>query len=232
MRTECDITKTEIIEDLLKTPREKRDDNWKQDFFSNVKTASFKCGDPQVIKGPDGFPYFALHMPEPGQPFESFCISNMTEDFLLERGFGVAINPAGNAVDWVFTYGDIVNQFLRNEFYTKSDGVEIQNIEVITEDQKVLVAQPSELYLPKQTRNVLKSFLQNIGIANPKIMLISRPVDGTMVQELAFNIYREDFETDKHLNYYLQQLSWFLPRHYIILSVPKNSDLASGFMDL
>ena len=134
--------------DLFQIPQEQRDDNWRQTFYDNVQSASYACGNPQIFAGPDGFPYFVLKTPEANQPFESFCIRNMKDDFLLERGFGVAINPNGNSVDWVFSYGDIVNLHLNKEFFTKTDNVELENVVTIKKEEKVLLAQPSESYLP------------------------------------------------------------------------------------
>src|ERR1043165_10409 len=90
-RPECDISRTQVMVDLFAAAPDKRDDAWRKSFYENVQTASYACASPQVFRGPDGFPYFALHTPEPYKGFESFCIRNMKDDFLLEKGFGVAI---------------------------------------------------------------------------------------------------------------------------------------------
>ena len=231
-RPECDITKTQLMIDLFQIPKEQRDDNWKKTFYENVQTASYACGNPQTFTGPDGFPYFILKSPEPNKPFESFCIRNMKDDFLLDKGWGVVINPKENSVDWVFSYGDIVNLHLNKEFFTKTDNVKIQNEETLKKKEEVLIAQPSEAYLPKSTRLALKSFLQSIGIKKPKIMMVCRAIEGQVIQELAFNIFREDFQSIDQLNYRLGQISWFLPRHYIVLSLPKEANFTEGFADL
>lgn len=231
-RPECDITKTQVMVDLFKIPEEQRDDNWQQAFYDNVQTASYACGDPQVFTGPDGFPYFTLRTPEPNKPFESFCIRNMKDDFLLDKGFGVALNPKENSADWVFSYGDIVNLHLNKEFFTRANNVEIQNEEMLKKNEQVLVAQPSEAYLPRQARQILRSFLQSTGIKRPKIMMVCRTIDGQVIQELAFNIFREDFQSIDQLNSRFKQISWFLPRHYIILAVPKHSKFTRDFADL
>jgi hypothetical protein len=231
-RPECDLTKTQLMVDLFQIPQEQRDDNWKQTFCDNVQTASYACGNPQVFTGPDGFPYFILRTPEQNKPFESFCIRNLKDDFLLDKGFGVAINPTENSVDWVFSYGDIVNLHLNKEFFSKVDTVELQNVETIKKDEEVLLAQPSESYLPRQTRQLLKSFLQSIGIKQPKLMMVCRTIEGQVIQELAFNIFPEDFPSIEHLNFRLKQISWFLPRHYIVLALPKTSNFNTNFADL
>jgi hypothetical protein len=231
-RPECDITKTQVMVDLFQTPQSERDDKWRQTFYENVQSASYACGNPQTFTGPDGFRYFVLKTPEADKPFESFCIRNMKDDFLLDKGFGVAINPRDNAVDWVFSYGDIVNLHLNKEFFTKTDTVELENVETIKKDEQVLLAQPSESYLPRQTRLILKSFLQSIGIKRPKIIMVCRKVDKQVIQELAFNIFPEDFPSVEHLNQRLKQISWFLPKHYVVLSLPKGSNFTSNFADL
>jgi hypothetical protein len=63
-------------------------------------------------------------------------------------------------------------------------------------------------------------------------MMVCRTIDGQVIQELAFNIFREDFQSIDQLNYRLGQISWFLPRHYIVLSLPKEANFTEGFADL
>ena len=231
-RQECDIAKTGKIYEHLNVPKNNRDANWKKQFLVDVKTASFRCGNPQVFIGPDKFPYFALHLPEENKAFESFCIMNLKDDYLLKDGIGIAINPTENSVDFVFSYGDIVNLHINDEFFSETDSVEIKNEEILSKSEKVLIAQPSEKFLPNATRNILKKYLQGIGIETPKLMLVHRTIENQIIPELAFNIYVEDYENKNQLNYYMQQLSWYLPKHYVILSVPKDSDLNKGFMEI
>lgn len=55
-----DLNKTDILYKLVQTPRNERDEMWQKAFLENIGQASFSCGDPQVITGPDGYPYFQL----------------------------------------------------------------------------------------------------------------------------------------------------------------------------
>lgn len=231
-RPECDITKTGVIDKLLTVPKNQRDDIWERNFIENIRTASFACTSPQVIQGPDGFYYFGLKIPEPSKPFESFCISNMVSDFLLEKGLGVSINPNNNSADWAFSYGDIVNLHLRKEFYTPVGNIEKSFVEVIKQKEEVLVAQPSEDYLPKETRTILKHYLPLIGIKDPKILLLARKKDKEVEYSLAFNLFTEDIPSEQVFRIRLQQIGWFLPKHYIITSVSKKSDLAKKLVEL
>ncbi len=231
-RAECDITKTQTIIDLLAVPAEQRDEIWNLKFLTDVQTASFACTDPQIVKGPDGFPYFGLNLPEAGKPFTSYCIKNMAEDFLLDNGYGVVINPKENAADWVFSYGDIVNLQINKIFYSPADDIPIEPEITIDRNEKVLIAQPSESYLPAKVRIVLRNYLKYFGVAEPKIMLLSRTSDGKIIQQLAINIFKEEVGHPEKPGDFMRQLGWFLPRHYILVLVPKNSELAGHFEDM
>lgn len=234
-RPECDISKTHVIVKLFSIPPDKRDEQWYRSFYQNVATASFAGGTPQVLTGPDGFPYFILRTPEANQPFESFCIQNMKDDFLLQRGWGVVFNPDENKkADWVFTHGDVVSLHLNNEFNTPVNEADIQNIEftktagLTKAAEQVMIAQPSAAYLPLPTRGALKQFLQSKGIKKPMVMLLSSNSNGRPVQKLAFNISPENYPVAAQLDHLMQQVGWFLPRHYLIIPLSKNSGLSDG----
>ena len=227
-----DLAKTDILNKLFQTPRTERGAGWKQQFFANVADAGFRCANPQVIKGPDDFPYFILSLPDAYQSFQAFTIRHMTDDFLLDSGYGVVINPKGNQADWVFSYGDIVNFHINNEFYTTVDTPGIEQKEVLKKDEEVLIAQPSEKYLPKKARSVIRDFLKSMGISTPQVMLVTRIINGKPVTELAFNLQPKDFPSAKHFEFTMEHLSWFLPKHYIILTFPNDKQASAGFLDL
>ena len=238
-RPECDINKTGIVATLFKFPKDLRDDDWYKAFYENVTNASFASAAPQVLTGPDGFPYFILNTPEENKSFESFCIKNMMDDFLLDRGWGVVFNPAADkSADWVFTHGEIVGLHLNNQFVMETDPATVENIEftktvgLLTKEEKVMIAQPSADYLPFATRHALKLFLQSKGIKKPKLMMLSSYSEEKVVRKLAFNIHPEDYPITSKLDYLMQQVGWFLPRQYIIIPLPKKSPLASGFCEM
>jgi len=218
-----DLTKTKILRELFIVAREQRDDAWKINFFENVLDASFKCGDPQVIEGPDGFPYFQLNTPEPLQEFQCFVLRHMKDDFLLEKGFGVVINPLKGQPDWVFSYGDIVNYHLRNEFYTKSTVWNLPANETIKEEVKVLAGQPSESILPVQTRAVIREFLSGIGINDCKVFLMNRQKPEGYLQELVFNLTPDKFQKQEHYEAVMRSIAWYLPRHYTYVAMDEST---------
>lgn len=226
-----DLTKTNIIQQLFKTPKEARDAVWQQKFLANVADAAFRAAQPQVIKGPDGFPYFILFIPEAFQNFQAYTIRHMKDDFLLDSGYGIVVNPQGNAADWVFSYGDIVNFHITGEFYSPSQ-VPLQRQETLLADEKMMAGAPSEKFLPKQARAIIRDFLKSMGIAQPKVMLVSRNINGKPVQELSFNVTQGDFPTQRHYTFTMEHLAWYLPRHYSVLTFDGYNEFQKNYVDL
>lgn len=226
----CDLNKVGKILELFSVAADRRDAAWKSDFFANVVDASFACGDPQVISGPDGFPYFQLFCPEPYKSFDSFCICNLLE-YTTENGFGIVINPRENNVDWVFSCGDLLSYRLLNSFNVG----EIQQGHTQTTIQtatKVLVGAPAETILPKYTRHLLKNFMeQKLGLANAGVFLMDNPT-ASPSRSLVFSIFKEDLETEAQFAVAMNHLSWFLPRHLPPTSISKSENLISQFYPL
>ena len=216
-----DLTKTAVIQNLVQTPHESRDEAWSYEFLNHVSQASFKCTNPQVIVGPDGFPYFQLLLPESGTSFECYVIENMIDDFLLEKGLGVVVNPEGGNPDWVFTYGDVLSYKLFGGFYTDSGIRFSTNIkdETIQEQENVMVAQPSAAILPAYTRKIVQQFLTENGIKKPKIFLMIRGEGENITHDLVFNITPNNFETEDSYRNVMQSLAWFLPKHYSLIGM-------------
>lgn len=230
-----DLHKTGLLMDLCETPIEKRDPEWAKEFLANLPQASFKTGDPQVITGPDGFPYFQLSFPEPGVEFQCFVVDNMVYDFLLSNGMGFVINPQKEQPDWVFSYGDVFNYALKKDFYNTDNtffSKEAPQDEKIAEDVQVMVGAPSEFILPVPVRAVIKSFLQFKGIKEPKVLLMSKEKDGVQVQDLVFNFTPKNFEKEEEFRATAQQLMWFLPRHYSVIFYDENESLKGHFENL
>ncbi|WP_208178409.1 hypothetical protein [Hymenobacter negativus] len=230
-----DLAKTNELYHLVAVPKPERDEAWDAAFLANVSAASFRCGSPQIIQGPDGFPYFQLFLPEPGVGFQCYVIERMKDDFLLERGLGVVINPTPAGPDWVLSYGDIVNFALNQEFYTTEETPFSKELsdELIEGEEQVMVGQPNETLLPQATRNVLREYLQNNGIATPKIVLLMRHrTNGAGIsQDLVFNITPHDFGNETLYRSVMQQIGWFLPRHYSFVGMHEEA-LPDSFLPL
>lgn len=210
-----DLEKTQQLSHLFAVAREARDAAWQQRVIEHLAEASFRCGDPQVMTGPGGFPYFTLYIPEPGKPFECFVLSHMVDDFLFERGWGVVINLHDNQPDWLLRYGDVVNYKLTKAFYSLPQVPDLPPTGVIESDEQVLVGQPSELFLPTPVRNAMRQYLEFHGHHNVKIVLLTRNTPQGTVQQLIFNLTHEEFPDEDSYQAFAQSLGWFLPQHYL-----------------
>ena len=230
-----DLEKTGKLFELVETPHSERDEAWDAAFLSNVAAASFRCGNPQVIQGPDGFPYVPLLLPESGVGFQCYVIDRMKDDFLLEKGFGVVVNPTQTVADWVLTYGDILNLHLNNEFYTTTETPFSKGLgdEEIVGNEQVMIGQPAEALLPQVARTVLSEFLKGAGVAAPKVLLLMRQqrAGAGVSQDLVFNLTPKDFADEDTYRRVMQQLAWFLPRHYSFVGLDETA-IEDGFMPL
>ena len=225
-----DLEKTAILTNLFEVVKEKRDENWNNEFLTHVAQASFVCGDPQIIQGPDGFPYFQLETPMPNKPFQCYVISHMISDFILERGIGIVINANKGEPDWVFSYGSLVNFASREEFYTAGTTLQLPKIETLGENENILIGQPSEAFLPAAARNIIRQFLEQQGIGEVKIALMSRKYndEDEMLQELITNLTPQ--KIGKNLYEALQtHLNWFLPTHYSMVAMDEDGSLKDHF---
>lgn len=228
---ECDITKVQVLLDLFAVSPDKRDDEWRNQFYANVVDASFRCETPQIITGPDGFPYFSLLSPKPLKKFESFCICNLVEAASRD-GFGVVINRRTDGADWVFSYGDLVTLRLTGGFQIPSTPSSPSQKVLTSPGEKVLLGTPSETYLPTYARAVIRRFMQqSLKVENPGVFLMVRASD-PVPNQLVFSFFREDYGSDEEYFNVMRWFSWFLPRNYQVTGIPKSSDLCQNFVPL
>ncbi len=234
-----DLTKTQEVQDLFATGREQRGLDWRERFYAAIADASMAATAEQVMLGPDGFPYFVLNLPPAGQAFEPFCISHIL-DVCLERGAGVVVQPDPAPPQWVFTYGLLWSYKEFGEFVLKEhedEGV----VEVPKSgpapvgsegSQNVLAGQPSAAFLPAYARKAIKQFLvDKARIAAPEVLLLTDP-KSVPARSLAFNIFLDDFEQKRDFEKVMYRLTWFLPRHYGLMSMARGSELAKMFAPL
>lgn len=232
-RISGDLNKTQALATLLEVPREERSETWVSQFLADLPFAAFRCGTPQLIAGPDGFPYFQLYIPAPGEEFQSYVIHEMISGFLVERGYGVVLNPGSGQPDWVLTYGDILNYHLNGNFFTLDSLFSNSSnaSEEVAQGEEIMIGQPAETILPSQTRKLLKDFFELNGIQHPKVMLMMRKNGEEVSQDLAFNITPKFFESEEHYRNMMQTVTWYLPRHYSVVGLDE-SNVENGFMPL
>lgn len=235
-----DLTKTHELADLLFVERDQRDAEWIRRFYRAIGEAGMTTTSEQVLEGPDGFSYFALQMPPPHRDFEPLSVSHVL-DFCLENSLGIVIEPQPEPPEWVIPYGQLWSKKAFGKFNLNidpdpGDGVAT---EVRTPDipshmmgkEAVLVGQPNQSYFPGFARNAVKSFLQQQRIENPGVLLLSNPALQPL-ETIVFSVFSEDFSDMNQFQGVMQRLAWFLPPHYRLSAVGKNSELASNFRPL
>jgi hypothetical protein len=228
------LEKTAIMHQLLQVPLNRRDNRWQVEFLTCFPAASFRCGNPQIITGPDGFPYFQLLLPIPGVNFESFSILKMMDDFLFSEGFGVVLNADKPQPDWVLSYGDIVNLKLHGSLLPPKENLfathNKMGIETLGKGSVIVGGKPATDFYPPAVSGPLRKMLQHNGIRVPKIALLALHPEKHSGFELAFNITPQSFSSEEHYRSVFQAIGWFLPKHYAYGGIKEISSL--GFVQL
>ncbi|MFZ4260733.1 hypothetical protein ACFRAE_01730 [Sphingobacterium sp. HJSM2_6] len=225
-----DLEKTITINSLITIPLEERDNRWVEEFIANISDSNLVLSNPDVMISSEGFPYFNVRTVEPGENFQAFVI-NQKLGTILQNGFGIAINAHKDQPDWMFTYGDILNLALNEEFYTEEHLFSLNSKDfAIGADEELLVGQPSEDILPSYARKHIREYLQYMGVKNPMLMLIARNYkDETKVsQDLAFNLTPSNFSNAKEYQHAMNTLAWFLPKHYSLVGIA-SEQIENGF---
>jgi hypothetical protein len=219
-----DPAQTQILAALFAVQPDKRDEGWRRLFYAAVPHAAFAAGASQRATGPDGFPYLQLVVPDGGEA-GVLSLSRVLDDCLAE-GLGLAIFSAGStdAPAWVFTYGNLLSFSIHGTF--DGDPAERRGVEQTQDipgvgDDSVLIASPSERYLPTQTRKIIGDFFRNtFRHPDPRIALIIDP-QARPARSLMVNLTREDYRGDEEkLRAALYYLSWFLPPDYDLMAMP------------
>ncbi len=228
-----DLEKTVMINTLMETPFEQRDELWRDRFLQSVDGANLKLSVQEVAIAEDGYPYFLLETVNSNENFKAFVINQQLPN-ILKNGFGIIINAQHARPDWILSYGDLVNLELNDEFYT-DDSIFSKNQENITlsSEEQIVVGQPSEAILPLYLRRQLREFLIQGGIKTPKIMLLARNYEDAqrVTQDLVFNLTPSQFADKETFDGVLNTIAWFLPRHYSFFCIDETT-LQNGFSPL
>lgn len=215
-----DISRTPQVVTLLTVPPELREESWVDAFFDAMTNASFAAGEPRMIQGPDGFPYFVLRTPDPHQLFDAYSVAFIAEE-ATRKGFGIVLNPGPGTVDWVFSYGDIAGYRMTGSLRPMPPRRQFQEHEVTQEPEQVMLGAPSEEALPGYVRRTIDNHFRRMGIEQPSVLLMHRP--SVKESDLVFNVFPEMFSSEEDFRLALGSVSWYLPRHYTVLGVSRDT---------
>lgn len=232
----CDIQKTSELARLCTIEKSKRDAKWQRDFYQTVPTASMSNPEERAMVGPDGFPYLILNIPEPDEPFEAFSVVSVLPH-LLESGLGIVINANKEEPDWVFPYGTLWS-FLEFDsfeaFAGENEAVPDNPLkrETLAAARQVFTGQPAESLLPQYARKVIKSFMTDrLKISCPQVFLLVDP-QSDYDQSLVFSVFPENYRSEAEFSAVLSLLRWYIPPHFGLTAVSKDSNLARAFQPL
>ena len=218
------------MQELLKTEVQKRDAAWEQTFLASLLEAPLSVLSPDPREGPDHWPYLFASTDGAGDD----NIRGIA-DWLSTRGIGLAINPTKSMPDFVMTYGMIWNFRERGEFITELPEAKAGRFD-IKPGQKLWTGVPSEAYLPKYVRAILKQFLNDQGVFAPKVLMVNftagedAPTEGLAGYDLCFSVESlKSPPTHEHANI-AEALGWFLPTHYSVSLISEKT--VPGFVAL
>jgi hypothetical protein len=220
-----DLAKTQVLYELFAVPEERRDGAWRERFYAAVPDASMAAAEQQVVRGPDGFPYFALHLPRPATAFETFCVSHVL-DLCLENGFGCLVTADWEHPEWVFHYGDL--------WGLKQTGAFASRVVVEpdrSKERRVLTGAPSDELLPPVVRAAIRRWLAGHGYPEPRVLLLAEP-DARPSQSLVFSVFPEDFADRASFDLFMNHLAWFVAPQLGIVGASREASWTDAFVPL
>jgi hypothetical protein len=220
------MTQHAELEGLCRVEPSQRDGAWRNALVEALSSAPLSLCDPQIDQGPDGFPYFGVAL-ENGedQAMLSDILAHCTErahcGLVLFSEIGRSEPP-----QWVFSLGDLWS--LRMFSSVEGDPDDIAETKTEAEapasdgNQQVLLAAPSESFLPEGMRQAICDFLKDVlGLTeNPDITLVVAP-DLRPSRNLMLNVEARAFRDDAQRQAVLHALGWFVPRHRGLMYWPE-----------
>jgi hypothetical protein len=194
---------TDDLGSLFATPPPERGAEWHQRFDALVPGAPMRLG--EAFTGPDGMPYAALHRPGAGTSVAGRV------DACLADGTGLVVHGADGAVEWVFNFGALWSYRAYGTFDAWPPGAMPRP----GTSRQVFTGAPSDAMVPPYAAAVLRRALERFGV-EPKVLLVQEP-DAVPPMSLMFPVYADAFPDHAVFEDVMQQLVWFLPRHYGLL---------------
>ena len=198
------------LEEILAVPVDERDEAWELSLLRLLPKASARVLSPEPTQGPDHMPYLMVAAGD-GQPSDDNMMNIL--GWLSTRGIGLVLNPQKPMPDYVMSYGMVWNFRERGEILTQNGRMPTGSFEIAA-GQEVLTGNPSESYLPKYARSLIKQFLMDQGMLAPKILMAS--FDKGENYDLCFSVESLKSPPVEEHNAIAEALAWFLPAHYSV----------------
>jgi hypothetical protein len=200
------------VDQLAAVPAKERNLDWENQFLKSLTESSVQVmtADPQY--GPDGWPYL---MVQTGETTEDSEPVQKILNWLSSRGLGMVVNPEKSSPDYIISYGMVWSFRETGRFFNPYEMKDGQ--QVVVEPGMPLLAGDAEVsYLPKDVRSILKEFLRDQGIFQPKILVMSTD---RKHYDLAFSLESLGNPPEHEHRGIAEALGWFLPPHYSLVLI-------------
>ena len=202
------------LQTLLSTPEEQRDSQWEGRFLTSFVTSKVDLVFPDPKPGPDSWPYLFVHAHDNAkEPVKDVL------GWLAEKGVGLSLNPHKEMPDYIMPYGMIwfyreTGRFLSEHFQFRSKKIEIQN------GKQYYTGEPSRSYIPEYVRVVLREFMRQQSVLNPRVCMLS---EDQQYWDLCFSLESLGNPPSHEHAGIAEALSWFFPGHYSIVIISESA---------
>ncbi len=207
--------------DILLVPDSQRDQKWEKIFFDAFLQSKVNIVSEQPQTGPDGWPYLLVSTDETAKEPTSKLLS-----WLSQKGVGLVVNPQKDFPDYIFTWGMIWYQKHRGLFQVDKTIDSTSNL--VTDNCEIKFGPPSNEYLPIFVRKIIKKFLLDQGILEPRWVMGS---DRRDCHDLCFSLESLGNPIESEHKGIAEALSWFLPQHYSVVLVSESQLIKVKFFE-
>jgi hypothetical protein len=203
-----------MLNEHLSVAEENRNQDWDEKFFKLLSESQLQILSEDPQQGPDGWPYLMSQIaPDPQQKTDS---AQKIFHWLSTRGIGLVVNPKKTPYpDYVFSYG-MIWSFRETGYFLKYNNLNPSKDFTLDKNLKIKIGPPSEEYLPKYVRQILKNFLNDQGVFSPRVLMVAPDGDN---YDLCFSIESMGLPPEVEHQGILEALAWFLPPHYSVALV-------------
>lgn len=193
---------------LLKVEQAARDEDWEKNFLNLLPQQKVQLQSPDPQVGADSWPYLFVSttLNEGGPSVEQVQILDLI-GWLSTRGVGLALNPQLEVPDYILSYG-------QTWFFRQTGKLYASATSPSGNGQIVHAGTPTQEFFPDYARKIVREFLRDQGVYQPKILLVS---DDRVHYDLAFSAESLGSPPQKEWEGIIEGISWFFPNHYSLV---------------
>lgn len=206
-----------MLTEHLSIKEEDRNQAWDEKFFKMLSESDLRIMSEDPQQGPDGWPYLVTEtLTTTRSEAEKVDSAQKIFHWLSTRGIGLVVNPRRLPYpDYVFSYG-MIWSFRETGYFMKYNAQSQSPNFTLDKNANIKTGPASEEYLPKYVRQILKNFLIDQGVFNPRILMVAP--DGENY-DLCFSLESLGNPPESEHKGILEALAWFLPPHYSLALV-------------